>query len=247
MGIVRELPPSQFTPGFSGYNLGRMSAEDRLAGRIVSLQVGRPRAVVLETGRVWDSAIVKEAVAGRIALRRTNLDGDEQADKRHHGGPDKAVCCYAAEHYPQWRDLLGLPMGHGAFGENFTLEGLTEGRVCLGDIFRAGSALVQVRQPRQPCANISRRWQRPDLPRRLEETGRTGFYLRVLREGEVGAGDVLTLQERPHPGWTLLRANALMYAPETDREQTAALWELAALSAEWKRILGRKLGRSADA
>lgn len=211
-----------------------------LTGRIVSLQVGRPRTERTGTGRVWESAIVKEAIAERVALGEINLAGDEQADKRHHGGPDKAVCCYSAEHYPHWRALLSLDMLPGAFGENFTTEGLTEERACIGDVFTAGSALVQISQPRQPCANISRRWGRPDLPRRMEQNGWTGFYLRVLRTGEVSAGDALTLVERPHPDWTLLRANAAIYAADAEPEERAALAALSALSAEWKRMLGRQ-------
>jgi MOSC domain-containing protein YiiM len=209
-------------------------------GRIVSLQVGMPRTERTETGRLWESAIVKSPVAERVALGEVNLAGDEQADRRHHGGPDKAVCCYSAEHYPDWRALLFLDLLPGAFGENFTTEGLTEERVCIGDTFTAGSALVQISQPRQPCANISRRWGRPDLPRRMEQNGRTGFYLRVLQTGEVSAGDALTLVERPHPGWTLLRANAAIYAADADPAERAALGALGALSAEWKRMLGRR-------
>ncbi len=211
------------------------------------MQVGKPRAVALRTGRIWESAIHKQETAGRIALGSTNLVGDEQADKRHHGGPDKAVCCYAAEHYPEWSHLLGLPMPHGGFGENFTTQGLTEERVCIGDVFTAGGAhgsggvVVQVSQPRQPCANISRRWERPDLPRRMEETGRTGCYLRVLAEGEVGAGDTVTLIDRPHPQWTLLRANSVMYDHAAEISEIEELRALGALSAEWKRILGRKI------
>lgn len=216
---------------------------ESLTGRLVSLQVGKPRRTPLASGRVWESAIFKEGVAARVPLRRENLDGDVQANRKYHGGPDKAVCTYSVEHYPAWRALLDRPMPHGAFGENFTWEGLTEDRVCVGDIFTVGTARVQVSQPRQPCNNVSRRWESADLPRRMEETGHTGSYLRVLQEGEVGAGDTLTLRERPHPGWTLLRANALMYAPDADPSEVAALRSLTALSAEWQRILGRKLSR----
>ena len=133
-------------------------------------------------------------------LGRTDLDGNAQADLKNHGGPDKAVCCYSAEHYPDWRNTLGLSedeFGYGAFGENFTLSGFTEDAVCLGDIYTVGTAKVQVSQPRMPCWKVGRRWERPDLPGEMTATGRTGFYLRVLEEGEVGAGDTLTLQTAP--------------------------------------------------
>lgn len=216
-------------------------------GRILSLQVGRPQVALTSSGRAWESAIRKGPVPGRVALSRTNLDGDQQADLRHHGGPDKAVCCYSAEHYPPWRAALSLDLPYGAFGENFTTEGLTEDRVCIGDTFAVGDVVVQISQPRQPCSNISRRWERPDLPRRMEESGWTGFYLRVLQTGAVGEGDPLTLAERPHPGWTLLRANALVYGRDAAAEETADLAALSALSAEWKRMLGRKLRKTGTA
>ena len=220
-------------------------------GRIVSLQVGLPRTTRTADGREWRTAIVKAPADGRVRLGPENLDGDFQANRKHHGGPDKAVCGYSAEHYPGWRRLLGIDLPFGAFGENVTVEGMTEDAVCIGDVFATAPAgagvLVQVSQPRQPCANISKRWDRPDLPRRMEESGRTGFYLRVVRQGDLAAGDALVLAERPHPGWTLERCNALMYgdgiSSGTEREEIAALRALDALSAEWKRILGRKLQR----
>ena len=217
---------------------------ENLAGRIVSLQVGRPETRVSPQGKDWRTAIHKTPVAGRVRLGAENLDGDYQANRKYHGGPDKAVCAYSAEHYPDWRELLApVPMPFGAFGENVTVENMTEDLVCIGDVFTVGTARVQVSQPRQPCANVSKRWDRSDLPRRMEETGRTGFYLRVLEPGDVGAGDVLALAERPHAGWTLARANTLMYDDAADRAETEALRALALLSAEWKRILGRKLAR----
>jgi Uncharacterized protein conserved in bacteria len=218
-------------------------APQSLAGRVVSVQVGRPQKLVTATGREWESAIGKTPVAGRVALGRENLEGDEQANRRYHGGPDKALCAYPAEHYPDWRERLGLDLPFGAFGENLTLEGMTEDRVCIGDVFAVGEdgVTVQVSQPRQPCVNLSKRWARPKLPRWMKENGHTGFYLRALTTGSVAAGDAVTLFERPHPGWTLLRANTLMYSDTADPEERAALRALSALSAEWKRILGRKL------
>jgi len=198
-------------------------------------------------GRTWESAIVKVPVAGAVSVGKENLAGDAQANRKYHGGPDKAVCVYCAERYPVWRQSLGLDLPFGAFGENFTVEGLTEEVVCLGDVLSVGTTMLQVTQPRQPCANITRRWGRPDLPRRMEETGWTGFYCRVRVTGEIAAGQEITVVERPHPGWTLLKANRLMYGEPLSVEEITALRSLRFLSAEWKRILGRKLRRAQGA
>jgi hypothetical protein len=138
---------------------------------LVSLQLGRPRESVshLKDGNdaKWVSSIWRTPVNERLHLGRTDLAGNAQADLKNHGGPDKAVCCYSAEHYPDWRDLLELSeeeFGYGAFGENFTVTELTENAVCLGDIYALGTATVQVSQPRMPCWKVGRRWERPDLP-----------------------------------------------------------------------------------
>ncbi len=217
-----------------------------LQGRIVSLQVGLPQKLITGAGREWRSAIAKQAVSGKVPLGPENFAGDYQANRKYHGGPDKAVCLYSAEHYAYWRDALADPdFSYGAFGENLTVEGLTEDAVCIGDIFTAGTAILQVSQPRQPCANVSKRWSRPDLPRRMEHTGFTGFYCRVVQTGETANGDALVLTKRPHGGWTLARANTLMYGEPVDVDGVTDLRAVPALSAEWKRILGRKLAADA--
>lgn len=213
-------------------------------GRIVSLQVGMPRPLTTEAGKAWQSAIVKEPVTGSVALGKENFTGDYQANRRYHGGPDKAVCGYCAEHYPGWEIFLNRSIPFGAFGENITVEGLTEEKICIGDTLTAGSIVLQISQPRQPCANVSKRWNEPKLPRRMEETGRTGFYCRVLQTGEVAAGETLTVAERPHPDWTISRANTVMYVSAFDFAQVAALRAVPLLSSEWKRILGRILAKA---
>jgi MOSC domain-containing protein YiiM len=138
------------------------------------------------------TGIFKEPVAGRLMLRHNNLDGDRQADLTVHGGWDKAVYVYPSEHYAYWREELpGMPLPYGSFGENFTTEGLDESSVHIGDRFRIGGALVEVTQPRMPCYKLAIRFGRPDMPKRFHASGRCGFYLAVLQEGEVGAGDTL--------------------------------------------------------
>jgi MOSC domain-containing protein YiiM len=158
--------------------------------RLVSVQVGRPRRVGWHEKPV-STGIYKEAVAGRIMLYRFNLDGDQQADLTVHGGPDKAVYAYPSEHYPIWQaEFPDMRLPYGMFGENFTTEGLDESSVHIGDQFRIGGAVVVVTQPRIPCYKLGIRFGRPDMPKRFHASGRCGFYLAVLREGQVGAGDV---------------------------------------------------------
>ena len=217
--------------------------------KIVSLQLGRPRDSVshLKDGKEadWVSSIWREAVTDRVHLGRTDLAGNAQADLKNHGGPDKAVCCYSAEHYPDWRELLNLTEGefaYGAFGENFTVSELTEDAVCLGDIYIVGAATVQVSQPRMPCWKVGRRWERPDLPAEMTGTGRTGFYLRVLAEGEVGAGDTLTFQERPLPEWTITRLNTALYVDKNNQAQDEELSHLPLLAEAWRRTFRRRAG-----
>ncbi|HUK54530.1 MAG TPA: MOSC domain-containing protein [Candidatus Binatia bacterium] len=157
--------------------------------KLVSVNIGLPREVMWH-GRIVTTGIFKEPAAGRHALRKLNLDGDRQADLTVHGGEWKAVYCYPAEHYAYWKQELpdrDLPMG--VFGENFTIAGLLEAEAHLGDRFSVGSAEVVVTQPRLPCYKLGLRFQSDDMVRRFLASGRTGFYLAVTREGEVGAGD----------------------------------------------------------
>ncbi len=216
---------------------------------LVSLQLGRPRESVshLKDGNdaEWVSSISRTPASGRVHLGRTDLDGNAQADLKNHGGPDKAVCSYSAEHYPEWRDLLGLSeeaFGYGAFGENFTVSELTEDAVCLGDVYTLGTATVQVSQPRMPCWKVGRRWEHPGLPGEMTKTGRTGFYLRVLTEGEVGAGDTLTLTERPLPEWTIARLNTALYVDKNNAEMDQHLSRLPHLAEAWRRTFRRRAG-----
>jgi MOSC domain-containing protein YiiM len=212
---------------------------------IVSLRVGQPRSygtpgAAHPFDRPWVSAIAKEEVAGALWLGREGLEGDAVADRSVHGGPEKAVLAGAVEHLPFWRELLGrADLGPGAFGENLVLEGALEQDVCIGDSSAVGGALVQVSQPRQPCWKQARRWRSPQLALQMQRTGRTGWYLRVLREGHVQVGDALLLVERPYPTWTVARANAVMHGRPVDREAAAAQSELPLAAARWRESLAR--------
>jgi len=161
--------------------------------KLVSVNTGLPREVEWH-GRVVTTAIYKAPVAGRVALRKLNLDGDRQADLTVHGGEHKAVYCYSLAHYGYWtRELPGRELPMGMFGENFTIDagkdGLLEDSVHLGDRFSVGTAEVAVTQPRLPCYKLGVRFQSDGMVKRFLASGRTGFYVAVVREGEVGAGD----------------------------------------------------------
>ena len=177
---------------------------------LLSVQVGRPRKVQWR-GLSVSTGIYKEPVAGRIMLHRFNLDGDRQADLTVHGGPDKAVYVYPSEHYPLWQaEFPGMRLPYGAFGENFTTKGLDELSVHPGDQFRIGDAIVEVTQPRMPCYKLAIRLKRPDMPKRFHASGRCGFYLAVLREGEVGAGDVWERLARKDDGISVIESYRLL-------------------------------------
>jgi MOSC domain-containing protein YiiM len=213
--------------------------------RLLSIQVSLPReidpAVAPDPGgKAWTTGFFKEPVEGPVWLRHTNLVGDGQGDRKNHGGRDKAVLCYAASHYPLWRAELPAPdLPHGAFAENFTIGGLDEDRVCIGDTYAIGGARVQVSQPRQPCWKIAARWRRPDLTALVERSGRTGWYLRVLEEGYVEADQPVELLARPFPEWTVARATAVM-RDRADRAGAAALAACPLVSAAWRSTLSER-------
>jgi MOSC domain-containing protein YiiM len=164
--------------------------------KIISLNVGLPREVSWH-GHLVTTGIFKSPVSGRVALRTLNLDGDRQADLTVHGGAYKAVYCYPLEHYEYWKkELPGRDLPMGTFGENFTTEGLLENSVYLGDRFSVGSGEVVVTQPRLPCYKLGVRFQSDDMVKRFLASGRGGFYVAVVREGEVEAGDEIKVLSR---------------------------------------------------
>jgi MOSC domain-containing protein YiiM len=161
--------------------------------KVVSVNVGLPRDVEWRRDLVA-TAIHKAPVPGRVAVKRLNLEGDRQADLSVHGGPDKAVYAYPTEHYPSWREELpGVALPWGTFGENLSTEGLREPELRIGDRLRIGTAEFLVTQPRLPCFKLNVRFQRPDMVKRFLRQSRNGFYLAVLKEGDVGAGDSIAL------------------------------------------------------
>ena len=201
-----------------------------------SVNIGPPAHI--DDVEPWTSGIHKVPVEGLVHLSAENLTGDGQADLQVHGGRDKAVCVYSADHYPFWRHELGAhDCGPGWFGENFSVEGQLETDVAVGDTYRIGTAVVQISQPRRPCWKLGRRWGRPDMPNLVVQSGRTGWYLRVLKTGDVKRGDAVTLIDRPFPRWTIDAVNAVAYSRggTTDLDGARALAGCTLLADAWRR------------
>ena len=218
-----------------------------IEGRLISVQIGMPQTLGQDGApdpmdQPWTTGFFKLPVTDPVWLGTTNLKGDAQADLKNHGGPEKAVNVYPLEHYSYWQQVLGAPgLSCGSFGENFTTEGLLETEVCLGDIFEVGEALVQVSQPRQPCWKLARRWRRKDLALRVQESGRTGWYFRVLREGTIQAGSRLMLVERPCPEWTVASANDVMHRRTDDVHAAQRLAVCPVLAVRWRETLTKRV------
>ncbi len=208
--------------------------------KLVSLNVSLPKTVEFR-GQTVSTSIFKEPVRGRHLVRRLSLEGDWQADLRYHGGLNKAVYAYPSEHYPFWaQELRRDDLRPGQFGENLTLEGLTEDTVHLGDVFRVGSTLLQVTQPRIPCFKLGIKMGDPFFPKRFLASGRTGFYLRVLEEGEVGAGDLLELVEKTD-GLTVRELWHLVHIDKENVEGARVALRCQALGREWREPLQERL------
>jgi MOSC domain-containing protein YiiM/ferredoxin-NADP reductase len=196
------------------------------------------------------SAIQKDIRDGAVDVTALGLEGDEQADRNFHGGTDKAILHYAREHYAVWREeapAQAAMFGAGAFGENLVSSGINEINICVGDIFEIGSAVLQVTQPRQPCFKLNHRFQLPSMARRVQETGRTGWYYRVLSPGQIAAGAVVRIVGRPHPDWTLRRVQHILYVDTLNERALRELVALPPLSESMRGILaGRLAAESAE-
>lgn len=209
-----------------------------ILGSVNSIQVGRPRSYEADDTKPWTSAIGKHIVSDPVKVGRTNIEGDEQADLKNHGGFDKAVLAYAAEHYDAWNaQFPEKSFSAGAFGENLTISGFSETSCCVGDIMQIGDCLLQISQPRQPCWKLSRRWNLPKLEVVVQQTGRTGWYYRVLEEGLIEAGLPVELIERPFPDLNVAWASSVMYAKPRSKEDDLSLAKSPALSISWKETL----------
>jgi MOSC domain-containing protein YiiM len=208
--------------------------------KVVSLNVGRPRQVETPRGPVLTS-IWKSPIEGRVELKRFNIEGDQQADLKVHGGEFKAVYLYPSEHYAFWRgELPGMDLPPGMFGENLTTEGLVEHEVQIGDQFRIGTAVLQVSQPRMPCFKLQLRFGRNDMVKRFWQSGRSGIYFSIVEEGELAAGDEIVWVSRVDGGITIAELVSLYRDPDPDPARIQVALQ-APLAGSWKTELRERL------
>jgi len=209
--------------------------------KLISINVSKPKPITYQ-GRNVLTGIFKQPVEGRLHVGRLNLEGDQQADLSVHGGPHQAVYVYPFEHYASWQqELRRDDFALGQFGENFTVSGMLENQVCIGDVFRVGSALFQVTQPRVPCFKLATKMGSPEFPKLFMASARTGFYLRVMEEGDVGAGDPIVQEGKSSLGMTVESVFRLAYF---DRENVVDIKQavcLASLSPGWQRMFEERL------
>lgn len=210
--------------------------------KLLSVNVSSPQTVMYQ-GKPVSTGIFKKPVSGRVMLRKLNLEGDQQADRQVHGGVDMAVYAYPFEHYGYWQtELVCQALAYGQFGENFTIEGLTEEHVRVGDVVALGEALLQVTQPRIPCYKLAMRMQTgADFPKRFLESGRVGFYLRVLQEGRVGAGDAIALAERDDDSVTIAEFLQIYASKSRDPATLSRVLGARDLGDAWRRYFENRL------
>lgn len=191
--------------------------------------------------RKWTTGMFKELVSGKLFLGETGLRGDEVADTVNHGGPEKAIFAYPIAHYTYFAEQEGLEMVAGGMGENLSVLEMDELTVCIGDQYRFGEAIIEVSQPRQPCWRPARRYRRKDLALKIQDSGKTGWYYRVLEEGYVSGEADLDLIERPYPEWSIAACNSVMHYQKDDLVLTDELASCPALAESWKKTLKKRL------
>lgn len=199
---------------------------------IESLNISLPRKETFG-GKEIQTGICKKPISGSIHLGVLGFEGDGVGDTKHHGGPDKAVCVYSIDHYPYWEQVLGNPLLTAPFGENLAVSNLSEDDICIGDIFQAGTALLEVSQPRQPCKTLLARYSRNDMIKLMVETGYTGFYFRVLEEGAVKKGDALIRKKKDPHGITVSFANRIYHHERKNVGAIEKVLAVPSLSESW--------------
>ncbi|MGE6631707.1 MOSC domain-containing protein [Bacillus sp. NPDC077027] len=207
---------------------------------IQGIQVGLPVTTCVN-GREMKTGIHKNRIAGPILLNKLHFDGDGQADLVHHGGYDKAVCVFPYDHYAYFETYLGCQLEAAAFGENVTVHQLVETKVCIGDVFQLGEAIVQVSQPRQPCFKLAQKHGEKNLVKEVQETGFTGYYLRVLEEGIVQTNSQLIQLERDPHQVTVHEVNELKYRHTSDIEKLRRVLQVETLAEHMKKSFEKRL------
>jgi len=211
--------------------------------QVLSVNVAKPVEIIYRDEPVM-TGIYKEPVAGSVALRELNFEGDVQADLSVHGGTYKAVYIYPHEHYATWADELSRDdLSYGQFGENITTTGLLETTVHIGDVFRIGSAILEVTQPRVPCFKLEHKMGIKGFIKTFMQANRTGFYLKVLEPGEVGAGDDIELVKQGEPKMTVAEIFHLLYFDKSNREKAAEALKIDALSPGWRGSFEKMAGQ----
>jgi MOSC domain-containing protein YiiM len=208
--------------------------------KVLSVNVALPRLIAWKD-QTFNTGIFKEPVDGAVMMRQLDFDGDRQADLSVHGGPYKAVYAYPSEHYEFWRkELPEMELPWGQFGENLTTEGLNEEDTHIGDVLRIGKATVQVTQPRLPCFKLAAKFQRDDILKRFLQSGRSGFYLSVIEEGLVAAGDAIERVQEDEHGIAVSDINKL-FNHATDRALLRRVTQLEALPVDWREHFAEQL------
>jgi MOSC domain-containing protein YiiM len=209
--------------------------------KLLSIQVGKIQTHDYQ-GEAWTTAYKKKPVDGAVFVNRLHVEGDEQYNKKHHGGEHRAVLMYCVEHYQKWAEEFNSELPHGSFAENFTVAGLDEQSVCIGDIYQVGDTVrLQVSQPRVPCYQIHRSLGIDDITAIATALTRTGWYLCVLQEGQVEAGMPITLLERLYPDWTIYRAHDVMSNRKDKQKEAAELSSIVELEPGWRERLEKSI------
>lgn len=211
-----------------------------LTPELHTLSIGLPRPMQTQDRKQYISAICKQKTAEAF-LTKESFKGDDIADKKHHGGPDRAVCVYPAEHYALWEEEFSCKLPSSTFGENLTVNGMLEADVCIGDVFQVGEAVIQVTQGRIPCSTIDKRTALPGLMKRMIDTGFTGYLCRVLQEGTIRSDSAITLLARDPHGVTILFANEVYFQRPKDGDGMRRIAAVEALAEEWQKKIEKRL------
>jgi MOSC domain-containing protein YiiM len=225
---------------FDIVSAGTLTGKQGFTVEVVSINVGKPASIKVQNKELF-TGIVKSPVSSDLYLSCIQLEGDGQADLEHHGGADKALCVYCHEHYTYWEPLLGKRLDPGAFGENITISGLLESEVCIGDTFLLGNAWVQVAQPRQPCYKLAERHSVPDFVMKVQATGYSGYYFRVLQEGKLPPNPQIQQISKQPMGVTIEFVNKILYHDKQNVEGIRRIMAVPELSERLRLSLNKRL------